>query len=386
MTDTYLPITNTFIYDEIKYLKTYEYLFFCKNIENQEVFPIPKEKLIKLPFYAFLKNKYYYEKKNSKEFFLDITKPRFDFLLWGYFKKQLLPLIKKHEVQLIQTHFGTGGIAFLRLKKELGLPLVTFFYGYDVSRVQVQQPKLYKKLFKEGDLFLTESHFLAEKLKQMGCPEEKLKVLYQGIDLEDFKFNPKSLKKGEKAILLIVGRFEEKKGIKYAIEAFAQSLEKHPNMELKIMGEGVLRKEIETLIQEKKLQEKVILLGLQPYQTLIKEMDNCHIFMLPSVTAKDGDTEGQGTVFIQASAMGKPILSTNHNGIPQVVIDGKNGFLAPERDAKALSKHLNYLIEHPQEWKAMAAFGRKHVEKNFDIHAQTRKLEKIYDEVLTKKT
>ena len=96
MTDICLPVTNTFIYDEVKCLKTYDYLFFCKEIANLDSFPIPKEKIITLPYYPLLKNKYYSENIFSKETALNILKPRIDFVLWKSFKKKLTPLLFYH--------------------------------------------------------------------------------------------------------------------------------------------------------------------------------------------------------------------------------------------------------------------------------------------------
>ncbi len=103
-----------------------------------------------------------------------------------------------------------------------------------------------------------------------------------------------------------------------------------------------------------------------------------HLFLLPSVTAGDGDMEGQGLVLQEAQAAGLPVVSTRHNGIPEGVRDGETGFLVPERDPAALAERLTYLVEHPEVWPAMGHAGRALVEAEFDIEILNDHLVDIY--------
>jgi colanic acid/amylovoran biosynthesis glycosyltransferase len=107
-----------------------------------------------------------------------------------------------------------------------------------------------------------------------------------------------------------------------------------------------------------------------------------HIFILSSVTAANGDREGQGLVLQEAQAMGLPVLSTLHNGIPDGVLDGESGFLVPEKDADALAEKLTYLIENPENWPEMGLAGRKFVEERYDINKLNDRLVKIYEQIL----
>jgi colanic acid/amylovoran biosynthesis glycosyltransferase len=119
---------------------------------------------------------------------------------------------------------------------------------------------------------------------------------------------------------------------------------------------------------------------------LRKLFQEADIFVLTSVKATDGDMEGQGLVLQEAQAVGLPVLSTLHNGIPEGVIDGKSGFLVPERDVDALTERLQYLIEHPELWPEMGRCGRKFVEVKYDIKMLNSKLVRIYDALLTDNT
>ena len=80
--------------------------------------------------------------------------------------------------------------------------------------------------------------------------------------------------------------------------------------------------------------------------------------------------------------MGLPIVSTLHNGIPEGVLDGKSGFLVPERDVDALTEKLEYLIEHPEIWPDMGQYGRKFVEERYDINKLNQRLVEIYQNLI----
>ena len=100
-----------------------------------------------------------------------------------------------------------------------------------------------------------------------------------------------------------------------------------------------------------------------------------------SVTAADGDGEGGApVVLLDAQAAGMPVVATHHADIPEYVVDGHSGLLAPERDVEALSECIRTLVEDPQRWAAMGRAGRRHVEQNYNVVTQCAALEDIYDE------
>src|SRR4030065_356569 len=104
------------------------------------------------------------------------------------------------------------------------------------------------------------------------------------------------------------------------------------------------------------------------------------------VTASDGDSEGLPVVLLEAQAVGLPIISSLHGGIPEGVLDSKSGFLVPEKDVDALAKKIEYLIEHPELWPDMGRYGRKFVEERYDIQKLNQRLVKIYKALLTNDT
>jgi len=111
-------------------------------------------------------------------------------------------------------------------------------------------------------------------------------------------------------------------------------------------------------------------------------MINSHILIQPSVTATNGDKESIPNVLIEAQATGMPVISTFHAGIPELVLDGKSGYLVKEREIDGLSEKLNILIENSGLWVEFGKTGRKLVEDEFNIHKQVAKLEKLYAEMI----
>jgi colanic acid/amylovoran biosynthesis glycosyltransferase len=366
LTYEYLPLTQTWLYhNQIINLKRYQPIIITQSTMNLDKFPTPD--VYSSPKCSYISR--IIDRINGKP--ADSYSTR-------YFEK----IIQENNAKLLHAHFGTEGVRYLKLKTNLNLPMITTFYGFDVSMIPriSYWKKQYIQLFQEGELFLTEGNNMKKELIKLGCPENKIVVQHLGVDLNKFKFTPRTLSEDGNIIILIAGSFIEKKGISYAIKAFAKVKENQPNIKLRILGDGPMRSQIESLITESNVSGSVTLLGYQSHDIFMKEAANAHIFMLPSITAQDGDTEGGAPIaIIEAQASGLPVISSYHADIPEVVVDGKSAMLAQEKDVETLAKHLGYLVKNPDVWRVMGRIGRKHVEQNYDVFTQVSRLEKIYD-------
>jgi colanic acid/amylovoran biosynthesis glycosyltransferase len=183
---------------------------------------------------------------------------------------------------------------------------------------------------------------------------------------------------------LTVGRLVEKKGLEYAVRAVALARRTCPNLRYEIIGDGPLRPALGELVDKLNLAPIVSLLGAADCDFVRRKMAATDLFMLPSVTANDGDQEGIPVSLMEAQACGLPVLSTRHSGIPELVADGESGFLVAERDVEALASRLTYLIEHPESWPRMGRAGRTIVESRFNIEALNRDLLQIYEHAILK--
>ena len=292
-----------------------------------------------------------------------------------------VPFLEGKSYDIIHCQFGSIGLMGL-LFRNLGLlkgKLITIFRGSDISKyLQKWGDNVYDQLFKEGDFFLTNCEFFRQRAIKLGCKEEKIVILGSGIDCSKFAFTPRHFPADGRVRIATTGRLVEKKGIEYGIRAIAQLAQTHPNIEFNIIGDGPLKTNLEKLIQELKLDGLVKLLGWKNQPEIVEILDNAHIFIAPSVTAADGNQDAPVNTLKEAMAMGLPVISTYHGGIPELVEDGVSGFLVPERDAEAIAEKLTYLIEHPEIWGQFGREGRAKVEDKYDISKLNDELFELY--------
>lgn len=297
-----------------------------------------------------------------------------------------LPLLKQRPAyDIIHCHFGWSGLqsAFLRDIGALRGKLITTFHGFDITTsLKLFGDRLYDPLFRMGNLFLPISQRWQQRLIELGCDPQKIMVHRMGIDCQKFTFTPRQPDADGCIRLVTIARLVEKKGIEYGIRAVAQLAETYPNLEYHVVGDGPLRDTLSDLIQNLGVQNRVKLLGWKQDQEVLEILNQAHILLAPSVTSQDGDQEGIPVALMEAMAMGLPVISTFHSGIPELIEHGSSGFLVPERDADTLASKLSYLMEHPELWPQMGHAGRSYVETHYNINQLNDRLVEIYQQLL----
>jgi colanic acid/amylovoran biosynthesis glycosyltransferase len=288
-----------------------------------------------------------------------------------------------HRYDIIHCQYGTLGRRFLALKKAglLSGKFITAFRGHDITQHAKSGPGLYDELFKNGDLFLPVSHSLEQRLVERGCDPAKIRVLHSGIDCSQFCFRPRTAKNNEAINILTIGRFVEMKGILYGVESIAGLIQAGKKVHYDIIGDGPMRNEISEKIKQLGIESHVTLHGWKDQESVTNYLDQAHILLAPSVTARNGEAEGIPNVVKEAMATGLPVISTVHSGIPELVENGVSGFLVPERDVQAMTDRLAYLIDHPEEWESMGRAGRKKIEDDFDNEKINDYLVELYQQI-----
>jgi colanic acid/amylovoran biosynthesis glycosyltransferase len=359
--DTYLRQTETFIYDIYTRHSTCEGYFFCERLANREQFPA--------------KNIYSIENGGRLASGAQSLIRRLTGHIPFYTAR-----CREHGIGLIHAHFAPSGYYTLATKKELGIPLIVSFYGQDVFEIPSEQKwkVRYLRLFNEADLILSLSKDMTADLLQMGCPEKKIKIYRLGIDLTDF--SPVDRPERELVTILTIARLVEKKGIEYLIRAAAELVGADLPVRLKIIGDGPLMESLTALARELSLGDRVDFAGRVPFARLPEELAQADIFCLPSVTDRFGGKDEISMVLKEAMGTAMPIVATYHAGIPEVISDGVNGLLVPERDAPALTAALKRLAEDPGMRAGIGKEGRKLVEEVWEIGRQVRLIESIYHE------
>ncbi|RCU49461.1 glycosyltransferase [Corallincola holothuriorum] len=241
-------------------------------------------------------------------------------------------------------HFGFIGVFAHRLR-QLGVirgKIATVFHGYDMSQADLlaRHKQDYISLFEQTEAMLPISEHWKDKLIDLGCAEEKIFVNRMGINLDDFVSREFGRKLNVPIKIVSVARFVEKKGIEYALKSMHVLKNRGVDFVYKIIGDGPLKENYELLINKYGLNDEVHLLGYIPQEGVKKLLDDSDLFLLPSVTASCGDKEGIPVSLMEAMAVGLITVSTNHSGIPELIDDGVDGFLANERDSEALADIL----------------------------------------------
>lgn len=372
----WLPQTQTWMYNQVKYLPdNIRSHVVCEYTQNLEQFAVPNIHSLK----DASRLRFYWEKSLRK---LHI-KNHLDFPI---------SIARKINARILHSHFGYIGWANLEVAKQIGMKHVVTFYGEDVNRLPVQDSRWharYQTLFAQADQFLCEGPHMAECLQKLACPPAKIRVQHLGVAVETIPYHPRRWNPDEPLRVLIASSFREKKGIPYALEALAKIQFDVP-LEITLIGDASPdvssqreKQRIVEIVEKSGLRSRIKLLGFQPYPVLFQEAYRNHIFILPSVTASDGDTEGGApVVLIEMIATGMPVISTSHCDIPSVVQYGMDDWLVNERDVAAITERIRWLIEHPMEWPNLLATGRKHVEMEFDAVQQGERLGKLYRELV----
>jgi len=292
---------------------------------------------------------------------------------------------KPKAYDIIHCQFGTQthrGVTFKYLIDPMP-KLLVMFRGYDIScYVKNGGDKIYQRLLKNVDYCLVNCDFFQKRVIQLGCEPEKISVHFSGLDIDKFQYRSRHLKTNEPIHIATIGRLVEKKGIEYAIRAVAQQIETFPNLTYSIIGDGPLRQSLEQLIHSLHAESHIHILGWKNEAEIIEILETCHIFIAPSVTASDGNQDAPINVLKEAMAMGLPVISTLHGGIPELVQDGVSGYLVPERDVEALSDRLKRLLNEPERWPEMGLAGRTYVEKYFNLEQLNDLLVTRYEALL----
>jgi colanic acid/amylovoran biosynthesis glycosyltransferase len=270
---------------------------------------------------------------------------------------------------VVLCHFGPNGELMVRLRNALNTawPVVTFFHGYDISVLLDERgPDVYKRLFRSGDLFLPASRSFRERLVDLGAPADRTIVQRMGVRVSLWLARP-AMDAGEPRrnfVFVSVGRLVEKKGLEYAISAIALCRHMDPliNISLVIIGDGPLRRKLKDMISDLRLGGVIRMDGSLSRAKIQEKLSMANAFVLPSVTAKDGDMEASPVAISEAMAAGLPVLATRHGGIPEIVDDEVTGLLVGERDVDALATAMHRLARDHDLALRMGEAARQKVE------------------------
>lgn len=364
-----LPSTQTFIPLQVHELRRYV---------PQYVGLIPAERNYPLPHPAVLLT----HDRSLR------SRLRRELYRWNGFAPEFQSKLARTEPQLIHAHFAEGASAALAISNQLRIPVLVHLRGgaelfseTELRRHPFQWPYLAyrRQLWERASAFLCVSKFIRQKAMTARFPPDKLRVQYTGIHCE--QFTPKRpVTAKDRHLVIYVGRLVEYKGCDYLLRAMALVRQRVPAAKLVIIGEGEFRSVLERVNGE--LRVGASFLGEMPQSEIRNWLEKARVFCVPSVTLKGGMSEAFGNVFSEAQAMGVPVVSFRHGGIPETMRDGITGLLAPERDVEQLAAHLRRFLVEDAFWAEARQRGMAWIRENFSVQRQTEKLERLYDEAI----
>ena len=275
-------------------------------------------------------------------------------------------------------HFGQRGDFLAAAFGCLGYkcPVMTIFHGYDMSLLpRARGWDMYDDLFRSGALFLAVTNFWRSRLLELGSPPERTRLFRMGVDVAAIIPRDRARARNTMFTVLSTGRLIEKKGHEYAIRALAM-LKSSP-IQLIIAGDGPLRITLQVLAETLGVSSRVKFLGGITRDEVQRQLAVADAFVLPSVTAANGDMEGLPVSLMEAMAVGVPVVSTRHSGIPELIEHGESGLLTEEKNVVGLATCLSRLMSDSRLANALARQARKIVQNQFNIRTWNELLLKI---------
>ncbi|MBX2915640.1 MAG: glycosyltransferase [Cyclobacteriaceae bacterium] len=290
---------------------------------------------------------------------------------------KLADKIRAYQPDVIHAQFGFSAVRIWPVAKKLTIPLVVSFHGMDAShmlRKRAYRNGL-KRVFEYTTSIIVCNPEMARVLPLTPNQKEKIVWIPYGINLNHFNPKPKS----DSALLRIlhVGRLIEKKGVPDLIRAFAKLKIAQP-LQLDLVGTGPEGQACKRLVEEMKLDQKVIFHGWKSPDEVKNLMQQADVFVLNSRVASNGDSEGLPVGILEAMAMGLPVVSTNHAAIPKAVEHGVTGLLVEERATNELAQALTDLLQDEQLRKSYGMAGRKKAESVFSMELMHTALHSVY--------
>ncbi len=271
--------------------------------------------------------------------------------------------------RVVMAHFGYWAAHARAVADRLGLPLVVSVHGHDLL-VQARDDEPMRHALSVAAMVAVPSRFLGRRAVDLGVDPARVRVLPSGLDLADL---PLRVRTGDgPPTVTFAGRFVAKKGVLDAARAMAIARADHPDLQAVFVGTGPMRAELEAVLADLDLPAAV--LDGAPPGALRSALARTDLLLTPSRTAADGDAETLGLVNLEAQAMGVPVVTTRHGGIPEAVApDGS--VLVEEGDVAGLAGALGELLSQPDRWADMGRAGRRHVAQRFELGARVADLE-----------
>jgi glycosyltransferase involved in cell wall biosynthesis len=287
---------------------------------------------------------------------------------------------------LIHAHWSLAGLVGVLAGRLLGKPVILMMHGAEVYVLKGNP--LIRFVLEKVDYVLCNSSFTLEKILQVSQPRAYA-IIAPGVDTERFRpgvdlsvFRQREPDvPANRPLVFALGKFIERKGFSHLVDAMAL-LSQDPAPFLMIGGRGPLKERLQRQAQGRGIANRVKFLNYIPVDCIAAYYGAADVFVLPSVVDERDDTEGLGVVLLEALACGTPCVASAVGGIPDVIVDGLNGFLVEPGNPRALADGISQIVADEQQRRKMGEQGRRFVEERFSWQAKAREIIDVYERVL----
>ncbi|TQV70535.1 colanic acid biosynthesis glycosyltransferase WcaL [Exilibacterium tricleocarpae] len=284
--------------------------------------------------------------------------------------------VRERGIEHLHAHFGTLATAVARLAAQLaGISYSFTAHAKDIFHQQVDRDVLRRKLA-DAATVVTVSEFNVRYLQDtFGPAAASLNLIYNGIDLEQFKFTAPA---SRRPLILGIGRLVEKKGFEYLIDACAELVAQGQQFTCEIAGPGILAAALQARIEARQLSGYVKLCGPLAQSEVRAKLLQASVMAAPCVISADDDRDGLPTILLEAMALGTPCVSTDVTGIPEVLRHNQTGLQVAQRDAQGLAAACGRLIHDSELRQRLARAARRLIEEKFDIRRNSAELRQVF--------
>jgi glycosyltransferase involved in cell wall biosynthesis len=251
------------------------------------------------------------------------------------------------------------------MRRPYALVVYTVFTHY---HLRLLRPIVREAAFLVADTAQVHDYLLAT----YALPEKCVVLIRNGVCLGELQFSPTRDIDGN--IILAAASLYPKKGLHVLLNACALLKKRGIPFRCVLVGDGHERGRLESLKSELGVAELVDIVGYVSMSELKEWYYKSSVFVMPSVISDHGETDGLPTVLIEACATGLPVIGSRIAGIPEIIRDGRNGFLVAPNDASSLADRLQFLLEHKEVREQMGIVGRSVVEQEFDLRRNVSRM------------
>ena len=282
----------------------------------------------------------------------------------------------RSDIEHLHAHFSinAASIAFVLSR------ILNISFSFTAHNIFFTDRLILKEKIVSAKFIAAISEFSKDYLLQLvpgGEIAKKIHIVHCGLSPEQFSPSKSNLP-AQLPRLLFVAQLAERKGAPYLIEACRLLALQGLDFECNLIGDGHQRAELEKLITDYGIGDRVKLLRALPQEEVKKLLASTDIFILPCIIAEDGDMDGIPVSLMEAMSMGIPVISTRISGIPELISNRESGILVEEKNAAELSEAILQLIHDSELREQLAVNGRQKIEKEFNIHKTSAEIGELF--------